>query len=188
MYDIISPVQSICKITQHNRGNNMNVEIDDNIVSGLLSYCNKNNIDFIKTVEESILQNQLRHNIDNEGNVYKNIDVQHLDKDLFKHFLKVVFDITDGNFKEALFGEIYENNLIQNDAYIIVEYKNCCKFVVITNDETMINQINNCKDLQNIKIEKNQAFCWVTTYHTNVLYAETENSKIILISACNIPQ
>jgi hypothetical protein len=166
----------------------MNIEIDDNIVSGLLSYCNKNNIDFIKTVEESILQNQLRHNIDNEGNVYKNIDAQILDKDLFKQFLKVVFGISDENIKEAMFGEIYENNLIQNDTYLIFDYKNSCKIVVITNDETMINQIKNYKDLQNITIEKNQAFCWVTTYHTNVLYAETENSKIILISACNIPQ
>ena len=159
----------------------MNIEINENIASGLLKYCDKNNIDFKKVVEESIIQNQLRHNINHEGIIYKNINAQELDKDDLKHFLKDVFHKNDENIKEALFGEIYENNVIDNYKYIFIEYKNDCKIVVITNDEYTLNLIKNNKALKDVRIEEHQAYSWITTYQTKVLFEKIENSYIILI-------
>ena len=159
----------------------MNIEINGNIGLGLLKYCNENNIDFTKIVEESIVQNQLRHNIDQEGNIYNITNEHKLNKSIFHDFLKNIFYRDNGNIKETIFGKIYENIFIGNYKYIIFEYRNYYKIVIITNDEKTIGLIKENKELKNIRVEENQAYSWITTYETKVLYEEIENNKIILI-------
>jgi hypothetical protein len=160
----------------------MNIEIDENICSGLLKYCNKNNIDFEKVVEESVIQNQLRHHIDHDGNIYKNTNEQKLDKNVLQDLLQNIFHKMDINIKEKIFGKIYENIIIENYKYIIAEYKNNYKIVIITNDEKIIDLIKDKRELKNINVEENQVYSWITTYETKVLYEEIGNSKIILIN------
>jgi hypothetical protein len=160
----------------------MNIEINENICSGLLKYCNKNNIDFEKIVEESIIQNQLRHHIDHDGNIYKNTNKQKLDKNVLQDLLQNIFHKIDINIKEKIFGKIYENIIIENYKYIIAEYKNNYKIIIITNDEKIIDLIKDNKKLKNINVEENQAYSWITTYETKALYEEIGNSKIILIN------
>jgi hypothetical protein len=160
----------------------MNIEINENITSGLLKYCEKNNIDFGKIIEESIIQNQLRHNIDHEGNIYKNIIEQKMDKNILKDFLKNIFYKIDVNIKEEIFGKVYEKIFIGNYKYVIVEYKNKYEIVIITNDEKIINLLKENKELKKINVEENQAYSWITTYETKVLYEEIGNSKIILMN------
>jgi hypothetical protein len=159
----------------------MNIEINENHFSGLIKYCNKNNIDFQKVVEDSIVQNQLRHNIDAEGNVYKSTDAQTPNKEILSNFLINVFHKDNEDIYEAMFGEIYENHNIENCKYIIAEYKNC-DIVIITNDEKIIDQMKDNGEIENVKIEKRQAYSWITSYQTKAIYAKTGNSKIILIN------
>jgi hypothetical protein len=159
-----------------------NIEINGNIGLGLLKYCDENNIDFRKIVEESIVQNQLRHNIDQEGNIYNITNDQKLNQSIFHEFLKKIFCKDNGNIKEMIFGKIYENISIGNYKYIIFEYRNYYKIVIITSDEKTIYLIKENDELKNIRIEENQGYSWITTYETKVLYEEIENSKIILIN------
>jgi len=160
----------------------MNIEINEKFCSGLFKYCNKNNIDFEKIMEESIVQNQLRHNIDQDGNIYKNINEQKLDKNILRYFLNNLFDKNNIDIKEETFGKIYENIVIENYKYIIAEYRNEYKIVIITKDEKIMNLINENKELLEINVEESQAYSWITTYETKVLYEEIGDSKIILIN------
>ncbi|MDR2935809.1 MAG: hypothetical protein LBU80_00490 [Rikenellaceae bacterium] len=158
----------------------MNIEINENVASGIIQYCNRNSLDFNKVVEESIIQTQLRHNIGNDGTVYENIPQPELDKAILETFLKDILHEKEGNIKEALFGEIYEKSSIENHTYIIVEYENKYTIVVVTTDEKIRNLITGNPALSKVRVEKHQAYSWITTYHTKVLCAETGNSNIIL--------
>jgi hypothetical protein len=160
----------------------MNVEITEKICLGLVKYCNKNNIDFRRIVEESIMQNQLRHNIDQEGNFYDIENKQELNKNILQNFLEDIFCRNNGNIKETKFGKIYEKIVIGNYEYIIFEYKDDYKIVIITNDAKTIDLIKENTKLKNIRIEENQAYSWITTYETEVLYEEIEKDIIILIN------
>ena len=159
----------------------MNIDIDKKICSGLLEYCNKNNVDFIKIVEESIVQNQLRHNINQEGNIYVDESYEIPDKIILEGLLKNIFNDIDGSIKEELLGKIYENIQIKDYKYLIGEYKGAYKIVVITDNKNRIEQIKKCKEIENLKIEESQALSWLATYKTKVIYKEREDCKILLL-------
>jgi hypothetical protein len=159
----------------------MNIEINGNICTGIIKYCNKNTIDFIKIVEESIIQNQLRHNIDQEGNVYNNEDCECPDKNILKNLLKDTFCDAGEDIKEELLGIIYENIIIKNCKYIIGDFLDMYKLIFITTDDKLVEKIRNIKEIQNIKIEENQAYSWAASYKTKVIYKDTEDFKIILL-------
>ena len=133
-------------------------------------------------MEESIVQNQLRHNIDQDGNIYKNINEQKLDKNVLRYFLNNLFNKDNIDIKEEIFGKIYENIVIGNNKYIIAEYRNDYKIVIITKDEKIMNLINENKELLEIRVEESQAYSWITTYEAKVLYEEIGDSKIFLIN------
>lgn len=162
-------------------GEKMNIDIDEHITSGLLLYCKKNSIDFKKVVEESILQNQLRHNIDFEGNMYQIANQQKLSKDGFKKILANEFTIEDENIKESSFGALLENIPIEDFEYVFTEYRNNSFIVVITKDKTLIRSIKESKELAHVIIEEHQAYCWITAYQTKILYQEVGQSKIIFV-------
>ena len=159
----------------------MDIKINENTFSGLIKYCSKNKIELQKIAEESILQNQLRHNIDQEGNNYEDKDCKYPDKNIFKNLLKSVVDKNDPDIKNELFGRVYENIGIKDYNYLIGDYLENFKVIFITNNNKMLDNIKNCKEIRNIKIEKSQAYSWAATYKTKVIYTDMKDCIIVLL-------
>lgn len=160
----------------------MTIKIDDKICNGISKYCKEKNIDIKKIIEESLIQNQLRHKISMDGNVYNSEDTKTVDKNILEELLNTLSVKTAGELKEDIFGKIYENIEIKNYKYILGDYKSNCKIVIITEDEILIEKIKMSKEIKNIMIEENQSYCWITSYETKVLMAKLENDNGIIIA------
>jgi hypothetical protein len=148
----------------------MTIEIDEIFFQGIIKYSEKNEIQIKKIIEESIIQNQIRHNIDMDGNIYmqetkKSANIYEL-ADLIN---ELHFGI-NSETKRGVFGIIFDNLKITNYKYIIGKYKEKYTIIFITeNEKEMMEKIEKHKDIKIEKIEENQSFCWVTTYETMVL-------------------
>jgi hypothetical protein len=161
----------------------MKIEIDDTICRGLLKYSEKHNIGVKKVIEESILQNQIRHNIDMEGNIYNQ---------KFNGPVNI-YELSDlaggmrfgGTVKETTkeyFGIIFDNVEIRNYKYIIGKYKKTHTVIFITeNEKEVMEQISKNKMIEVERVEDNQSYCWVTTYETMVLVTRFNNTDDIII-------
>jgi hypothetical protein len=160
----------------------MIIEIDDNIFRGILKYSEKHKIQINKIIEESTIQNQIRHNIDMDGNIY----TQKIKEST--NIYELADLINELNFgincetKKEYFGIIFDNMEIKNYKYIIGRYKGKYTIIFITeNEEEMMEKITKNKSIKIERIEESQTYCWVTTYETKVLITQFEKNNDIII-------
>jgi hypothetical protein len=160
----------------------MIVEIDDNIFQGILKYSEKYKIQIKKIIEESVIQNQVRHNIDMNGDIYVRRVENSINPCELADLISELNFGTNSTTKREIFGIIFDNLKITNYKYIIGEYKGVYTIIFITeNEKEMMEKITKNKSIKIEKIEENQSYCWVTLYDTDVLMTQFERNDDIII-------
>jgi hypothetical protein len=173
----------------HYKEYNMTIEMDDTICRGLLEYSRKHNIRIERIIEESALQNQTRHNIDMDGNIYpekanKPIDVH----DLVGLAGKMNYGGNVITTSKECFGTIFDNLKIRNYKYIIGTYKKIHTMIFVTeNEKEVTERISKNKLIGIERVEDNQSYCWLAAYNTMVLTTRFSANEdvIILVTAGN---
>jgi hypothetical protein len=156
----------------------MLIGTDDKLLEGIQEYCKINGLEIEKVVQESVIQYQLRHCIDEKGKTYskeiskiRNIKIKRSNiKDL---------ELETKEISCELFGDVLERieGIYQ---YIISEYRNM-KMIFIIKNKNMIDELKNKNELSIERIENNQAYCWITNFYTEVMVLEIGNNKDFLI-------
>ena len=151
----------------------MLLDIDEMAIKPFIKYCEQNNIELRKIIQELIVREQIKHCIDEKGDRYNPTTTECNDQNLKPIMCDLINEQDIVPQKEKL-GSLYERYIDQNIKYIIGEFQGYKIIALTKNRKTIQDLIDKMID---VHFEESQIFAWVSVYEQEVLWTQINSGS-----------